>query len=199
MDTASIELERRDLEAELSNAQLRLTGGVASGDPGAATIAQGEIRSLHAQLGLLLKQLENAVVRAPFAGIVMSPQLAELPGRVISTGENLVMIAEDSSMSLELRVPQNRITDLIEGNRLRFASHARPELPGFSTLGRLAPSSVQRNGQSVFIAEADLPEDQSWLRPGMSGVVMIEVGDRPNWWLAVHRVVDAARLRFWFD
>ena len=199
MDTGALELEIHDLEAELSNAQLRLAGGVADSNPAAASIAQGEIRSIEAQHSLLLGQLEDAVVRAPFAGVVMSPQLAELPGRMISTGDQLVMIAEDSSMSLELRVPQNRVPDLVEGSRLRFASHARPDLPGFSDLGRISPSSVQRNGQAVFVAEADLPIYQSWLRPGMSGVVMIEVGDRPNWWLAIHRVVDAARLRFWFD
>lgn len=199
MDTTALQLELRNLEAELSNAQLRLSGEVAGSNPAGASIAQGDIRSINTRVKLIISQIEEATVRAPHAGIVMAPEIADLPGRVISTGEPLASIAQDGSMSLELRVPQNRVSDLVEGNRLRFASHARPELPGFSVLGSLAPSSVEREGQSVFIAEADLPEDQTWLRPGMSGVAMIEIGDRSNWWLAVHRIVDSARLRFWFD
>lgn len=199
MDTSQLELERKDLEAELGNARLRLAGGVAGSDPSSASIAQGEIRSISARLRRVERQLEDASVRAPHGGIVMAPELADLPGRVIAMGEPLVAIAEDGSMSLELRIPQSRVSDLTEGSRLRFASHSRPEDPGFSSLGRLAPSSVQREGKSVFIADAPLPEDQSWLRPGMAGVAMVEVGDRPNWWLAVHRVLDAARLKFWFD
>lgn len=199
MDTSALELERRDLAAERSNALLRLSGGMAAGDPSAASIAQSEIQSIDARLRRVEQQLEDANVRAPHAGIVIAPELADLPGRVIATGAPLISIIEHGSMSLELRVPQSRVSDMVEGNRLRFASHARPELPGFSTLGKLAPSSVQRNGDSVFIADAELPDDQAWLRPGMNGVAMIEVGERPNWWLAVHRIMDKARLRFWFD
>lgn len=199
LDTKALELEYRDLQAELSNAQLRLTGEMAGSNPAAASIAQGDIRSITTRIKRVLTKLEDATVRAPHAGIVMGSELANLPGRVISTGEAIASIAEDGSMSLELQVPQNRVSDLVEGSRLRFASHARPEIPGYSSLGNLAPSSVERNGQSIFLADADLPEDQTWLRPGMSGVAFIEVGERSNWWLAIHRVVDSARLRFWFD
>ncbi len=198
MDTSALELERKELEADLSNARLPVSYTVAANDPAAASIAQGEIRSIQAQLDLVLSKLNQAVVRAPYAGIIMAPQLAELPGQIISIGEPLMMIAQDGLMSIELRVPQGSVSDLTSGSSLRFASDARPETPGISTLGELAPSAVIREGQAVFIAEADLPVDQTWLRPGMEGVAMVDVGDRPNWWLAVHKFVDAARLKFWF-
>lgn len=199
MDTSALELEYRELQSELSNAQLRLSGEIAESNPASASIAQGDIRSISTRVRHILSQLQDAEVRAPQAGIVMAPEIADYPGRVISMGESLASIAIDDSMTIELHVPQNRVSDLVEGNRIRFASHARPEVPGFSTLGKLTPSSVERDGHSVFVAEAELPEDQAWLRPGMAGVAMVEVGERSNWWLAVHRIVDAARLRFWFD
>ncbi len=199
MDTSSLQLELRNLQAELASARLRLTGEAAMSNPAAASIAQSEIRSISTRMKLIENQIEAAIVRAPHAGIMLAPELADLPGRLIATGEMFASIAHDGSLALELRVPQDRVSDLEEGYRLRFASHARPELPGFSSLGKLGPSTVEREGKSVFIAEADLPEDQDWLRPGMSGVAMVEVGERSNWWLAIHRVVDAARMRFWFD
>lgn len=199
MRVESLELERRDLRAQMANAELRMAEGVAARNPSAASIAQSELRTIRTRLEHATHKIEEATVRAPRAGIVIAPELADLAGRVVAVGDPLIAIAEDGSMALELRVPQSRVSDLSVGSRLRFASHARPELPEFTTLSRVAPSTVQRGGRSVFVAEAALPNDQSWLRPGMEGVAMVEAGERPNWWLAVHRIVDKARLSFWFD
>ena len=33
----------------------------------------------------------------------------------------------------------------------------------------------------------------------MEGVAIIDAGMHPNWWIALHRVIDAARLNFWID
>jgi multidrug resistance efflux pump len=199
MSTSALELERRNLEAQITNAELRMAEGVAARDPSAASIAQSELLTVRARLDRVLERIGEATVRAPHAGIVVAPELADLPGRVVAVGDPMVAIAEDGSLALELRVPQSRVSDLEVGSRLRFASHARPELPGFSTLQSVAPATVQREGRSVFVADAALPEDQAWLRPGMEGVAMVEAGERPNWWLAVHRLVDKARLSFWFE
>lgn len=199
MSTSALELERRDLASQMTNAELRMAEGVAARDPSAASIAQSELRAIRSRMDRVLQQIGEATVRAPKAGIVVAPELADLTGRVVAVGEPMIAIAEDGSLALELRVPQSRVSDLEVGSRLRFASHARPELPGFTTLDTVAPSTVQRAGRSVFIADAALPGDQTWLRPGMEGVAMVEAGERPNWWLAVHRLVDKARLSFWFD
>jgi len=129
-------------------------------------------------------------------GVVWYPVLNH---QQIASGQPLCAIAEAGALSLELRIPESRVADLEPGGRIRFASHARPESPGRTTLDRVAPAAVQREGKPVFIGEAGLPDDLDWLRPGMEGVAIVEVGERPNWWLATHRIVDAARLRFWID
>ncbi|MFG0259547.1 MAG: efflux RND transporter periplasmic adaptor subunit [Phycisphaerales bacterium JB041] len=199
MDRSAHELERRGLEAEMQNARLRVAEAIAARDPAGASLAQGELRSLQTRLDRVLEQITHSEIRAPVGGIVIAPDLSNLPGRVLALGDPMISIAAADAFTLELRVPQSRITDLAPGSRLRFASHARPEDPGFSALDRVAPATVQREGRAVFIAEAKAPEGQDWLRPGMEGVAMIDAGDRPNWWIAAHRLIDNARLRFWFD
>lgn len=199
MDTSALELECREIEAEMGKMEMRTTEGIAAGDPAAASLARGEWQALRSRLERVLERLGEATVLSPRAGIVIGPELSELQGRVLAVGDPMVLIAEAGALNLELRVPESRVTDLAPGSRVRFASHARPEDPGFTTLTRVAPASVERGGRPVFIAEAVLPGEQSWLRPGMEGVAMVEAGKRPNWWLAIHRVVDGARLRFWLD
>jgi len=199
MDTAGLELERSELEAEISKAGMKVKEGIAAGDPSAASVARGEGVALRARLDRVMARLEAATVRAPVAGVVIGPELTELNGRVLAVGDALLLLAEEDSLRLELRVPESRVTDLEPGSRVRFASHARPEAPGFTTLSDVAPATVERNGRPVFIAGADLPGDQVWLRPGMEGVAMVESGERPNWWLATHRLLDGARLRFWIE
>ncbi|MCA9298741.1 MAG: HlyD family secretion protein, partial [Phycisphaerales bacterium] len=139
------------------------------------------------------------VVLAPMDGIVIAPDLSELEGRVTRLGESLLLLAESGALSLELEVPEGRVADLEVGARLRFASHARPESPAFTDLVHIESSSVSREGRPIFLARAAMPDGEAWLKPGMEGVAMVEVGTRPNWWFVVHRVTDAARLRFWIE
>lgn len=199
MDSSLQKLERLELEAKMQNARLRVAEAIATRDPAGASLAQGELRSLQTRLDRVLERLRESEIRSPVAGVVVAPDLSNLPGRVLALGDPMISIAAADAFTLELRVPQSRVTDLTPGSRLRFASHARPEDPGYSSLERVAPATVQREGRSVFIAEARAPEGQSWLRPGMEGIAMVEAGDRPNWWLAAHRLIDNARLRFWLD
>ncbi len=200
MDTSALELERRQLEAELRRAELKVSEGVALRDPSAASIAQSELRTLQTRLQHVLWKIDASQIRAATSGIVIGSELTDLPGRLMAVGEPILAIADPSSLALELHVPEGRVADLVSGAKLRFASHARPESPGYTTLDRVAPASVERSGRAVFVAEATLPTtQQDWLRPGMEGVAMVEVGERSNWWLMAHRVTNAARLRFWMD
>ncbi len=199
MDAAALNFEHHALLAEVQSAELRVAEAMADDDPSSAAIAQGDLIALRARLRGVLRKLEDATILAPIDGIVIAPHLSELPGRVVAVGEPLLSIAASDSLTIELRVPQDRVADLTAGRPVRFASHARPEDPVFMDLDYLAPSSVEREGQSVFIAEAALTDHPDWVRPGMEGVAMVDAGSRPNWWLAVHRFTDAARMRFWLD
>jgi RND family efflux transporter MFP subunit len=199
LDTSLLRVEQEQLDAEIDAAEIRVSRGVAEGNPAAASLAQAEARALRVRRAGLEARLERASVRAPVDGIVLGTDLGELPGRRVAAGQPLLTIAEGGEISLELRVPEHAVTDLVPGARVRFASHARPEAPAETTLERVAPAAEQRDGRRVFIAEAAMPEGTDWLRPGMEGVATVDAGERPNWWIATHRLIDFARMNFWIE
>lgn len=197
--TGTLEVQREHLRTEAERANLRLMEAIAQDDPAAAAIARAE-RDIHAAgLELTEAQITRAVLVAPTAGIVIGSELSNLHGRVVPIGEPLLSIASEDSLALEIDVPERRVTDLAEGARIRFASHARPEDAERLSLVHIEPAATMREGKPVFVAHGELDGDQSWLRPGMEGVARINVGHRPNWWVGSHHLIDFARLRFWMD
>ena len=73
---------------------------------------------------------------------------------------------------------------------------ARPERSDAVELLGVQPATELRDGRNVFLAQASMPAEQDWLRPGMEGVVHVELGRRPVWWLAFHRAIDWFHLEF---
>ena len=199
MDTTDLVAEERGLRAEIDATTVRLNNAIADDNPGGAAIAHSERVAQKIRLAQARRGIEESVIRAPVTGVVIGPALSDAQGTRVSKGQPVLSIAEDGALSLELSVPEGRVASIEPGSRVRFASHARPESPGMTDLARVAPAAVQRKGKQVFIAEAGLPSELDWLRPGMEGVAIIDAGKRPNWWLATHRILDAARLRFWID
>ncbi|MEQ9617360.1 MAG: HlyD family efflux transporter periplasmic adaptor subunit [Phycisphaerales bacterium] len=199
LDTSLLTVQRAQVTSEIHAANVRIADAVSKRDPATAAVARADRDVLRSRLEEIDSRIDDAILRAPSAGIVIAPELSNLKGRLVPEGEPILTIADESSLVIELRVPENRVTDLTGGAELRFASHARPESAGDSILTRISPAAEQRDGRSVFIAETPVPEGQDFLRPGMEGVAIIDAGTHPNWWIAVHRLLDTARLNFWID
>ncbi len=199
LDTSDLELELEALASDIAAADLRLSTSMAADNPAEAAIARAERVALTARHEAVLERIKRAKVIAPAGGIVVGPGLADLPGQRVGVGQPLVSIAEAGTLALQLSIPEGRVTDLETGQALRFASNSRPEDPSFGTLERVSPTAVHRDGRTVFIGESSMPGNANWLRPGMEGVAIIEVGERRNWWLATHRLVDAIRMKLWID
>ncbi len=199
MDTAHLRLERAQLEAEIAASDARVQAAIAEGNTADASAARAQRRAQAVRLAGVNRRIEDAIVRAPVAGIVVGPELSDAQGRLVAAGHPLLTIAEEGTLAIEIRLPEGRVADLQPGAPLRFASHARPESPAHSAILRIDPAASERQGKQVFIAEAPLPGDSEFLRPGMEGVAIIDAGERPNWWRATHGLIDAARLRFWID
>lgn len=199
IDTTDLRSEMRQLDAEITRLHISLREAVSADETVAAAILQREAATLEERYELLTRRLAASELRAPVDGMIITENTEDLVGRIVPLGEPLLMIADTSSFLLELHSPDGDINDLEPGREIRFVSHARPESPGVTRLARVAGVAAERQGRRVFVAEADVPDDQDWLRPGMNGMASIDAGRRPIWWITTHRVTDAARLNFWLD
>lgn len=75
--------------------------------------AQAEADRAAAELQLAKTDLADSVIRAPYAGVVISRQVTA--GAFVRAGENVVTLLNDSDLEIEADVPADRLSGLTEG------------------------------------------------------------------------------------
>lgn len=162
-----------------------------------ARMAEASLKLERARLALARQRVENATVRAPIDGIIVSGDPRKRVGGLMARGEALFEIAADANWDIELDTPQMFASYVQSGFSGRFTSHARPEDGISFVVGHVRPSAELRGGHSVFVTDANLRDSPQWIRPGMEGLARVDCGTQPVWWVALHRVIDSMRLNGW--
>jgi len=197
LDHRDLDLQRNELAAELAVAEQEMQRAMAEDSPVEVRLTQAKMRLLQERLATFDRRIEQAAIRSPIDGTVIEGDLRESVGVVFVQGQPLFQVAPAGSWKLELEIPESAATDVVVGLAGRFASHARPETTRAIRIDRIRPNAVVRDNCVVFVAEADVEIDPTWMRPGMEGVAKVEVGPRPVWWVSLHRVIDYLRLHLW--
>ena len=70
----------------------------------------------------------------------------------------------------------------------------KPEIDHNLKITRIYPKAQLRKNRNIYLAEAAVDMNQSWIKGGMEGVAKIRVGPRPVWWVVFHRVIDYIQL-----
>lgn len=79
---------------------------------------QATIERARAQLRLADISLADAVIRAPFAGVVTKRQTEV--GAHVNVGDTLVTLLDDGDLEIEAEVPAERVAALTPGNKIAF-------------------------------------------------------------------------------
>lgn len=196
-DQRDTEQKIAELSAELAVLEHEDNRAMAKGQPVESQVARAKQELTRSRLAIARRRAEQAVLRAPFDGLVVAGDLRKSIGRVLSKGDPLYDVAPAGGQRLELAVPQRIASEVKKGMQGVFISYARPEDAHVFQITHLRSSTADYDGKSVYIAEAALLRGSAWLRPGMEGAAKIHVGRRAAWWVTLHGVIDWLRLRFW--
>lgn len=197
LDDGALRIEQAELEAQRQLAESEMTAALAEGRSVDAQLALARQKVSQARLASVNRRIDQCVLRSPYSGVVVTGDLSTRIGAVLPQGEELFAVAPLDAFTLEVAVPEHAATDIKPGMRGRFISEARPEDEHEIAVVRVAPSSEHQADRNVFVGKSVLAAPQAWLRPGMEGVARIDAGPRPVWWIALHRVIDAARVHLW--
>lgn len=197
MDTTDLQLQKDKLESELAVLRVQVNQAFASEDARSAALAGAEMKVVQAQLSIIQHNLSVAQVRAPSDGTIASGELSKRIGEVVPMGAPLLEFVPKGDWSIELLVPETMAPELQVGFKGRFACNARPGEPLDCKIVRIRPSTEPIDGKNVFIAEASVASNPSWMRTGMEGVAQIDAGKRRVWWVALHRIIDYVNLKLW--
>jgi RND family efflux transporter MFP subunit len=161
---AERDVARREVER---SAALVAAGAIARRDleqaQSRATAQEAAVDQARAQLATAQKQLADATVRAPMAGVVA--QRSVNAGDVVAPGATLYQIIEPSSVRLSASVPSDQLGALALGQAVRFTVHGYPEQRFTGTVARIAPSADPVTKQIAILV--DLPNPSRRLLAGL--------------------------------
>lgn len=197
LSAQDLELERKRRESELRQHESGYRAAQARNDRTQMVISQSRAGEAQALLSLAETQLDRTRLQAPFDGLVIKGDLSQTLGAPVQRGEVLMVLAPSDSFRLIVEVDESDIAAIRPGQKGQLALAARPEQPLGFTTRRIVPVAMAADGRNYFEVEAAPDAAESNLRPGLSGVAKIEVGERRLAWLLFHRAAAWLRLALW--
>lgn len=197
LDAREETLKRVELEAELARVDAQIDMALGTGDAGMVRVLSAERGAIVAELEVVKLSIEQAEIRAPMTGTVIVGDLRRRVGSTVALGEPLFEMATGGRLAAELHIPENRMSQDLDGVTGVLAPSVRPHER--ISLGPVSVFPVSRvvDGKNVFYGESKAFEEAGGLLPGMEGFAHLDVGWRPVWWVLTHRITDWMHLRFW--
>lgn len=195
MDGANLRSELAGLKAELAAAQQRRDSALAVGEVAQSQIARSEMKRHLARVEIILHQLTDLEIRSPIDGIVVNGDLEKVQGAALEMGQTVFEVAPLENMLAEIEIDEAEIQYVAADMPVKIKLNAFPFRSWTGTVKRIHPGTELIDGDSVFVAEVELPNEELQLRPGMKGAAKI----RANWatlgWSLFHRPWES--VRYW--
>ena len=192
-----LELERLRQLAHKRQYQLELDKALANRDLAAVNIARAQIEQTNAEIELSEQMIARAKMRAPFAAVIVSGDLSQSVGKPVSRGDTLFELAPLDRYRMTAAVPESEIASVKVGQRGELLLSALPDRTYPVEIYSITPVAQAAEGVNGFEVLGALDTRDESIRPGMEGVVKIEVGNRNLAWIWVHPLIDWLRIKFW--
>jgi len=182
LDSSSAMLSLREAEASVATAQLRLewtSDELKRNEPLALTkaisgtdfsklkneraSADANLAAATARRDIARKAVEDAAIRAPFAGTV-AERLTDL-GEYVRQGSQVVHLVAIDRLHLWLNVPETSAGAIKEGQKVGFSVPAYPR-DVFTGVIRFIGAAVRESARDLIV-EAEVQNADGRLKPGM--------------------------------
>ena len=126
--------------------------------------------------------LEDMLILSPVSGIVLSRDVDEGSSVIAMSsaygGTSLMKLADVSRMHFEGYVDESDVAKIHEGMPTKIFVDAMPDTTFNGVLTKIAPQGEKQEGVVNFRVEAEITEDTSLLRTGMSADVQLVLEER---------------------
>ena len=127
------------------------------------SVAQGNVKSMEAQVQLARNALKDAVATAPLAGIVAKRHVQ--PGEKVAAEAPLVTVVDLKDLEVQALVPAIDVPELRIGMPVEFAVDGFGERRFTGRVERINPSTEP--GTRALLVYVGLPNNDALLRSGM--------------------------------
>lgn len=197
LDTQKVRREKAMLVADLARLEAKLDVARAASQLGEVQVLMAQQTVLQTRIDLVTERIQDCRIQAPQDGVILSGELLPRVGDRLARGDELFVLATPDEVRIEVMIPESRVAEAQACTASIFAPAARPsarvKLDGL----RMLPASMAGDGANLFRGRSDPIRVPQGVLPGMEGMVYLEIGDRPVWWIFTHHITDWLRLRFW--
>lgn len=197
LDDRDLVLERLRWETERQQYQIELDQALAGRQPAAANAARSRIAQAEAQTRLIDEQIARTRFTAPFDGVVISGDLSQRIGSAVTRGEVLFEITPLTGYRVTISVDERAIADVTPGQAGEVVFSAIPDQTFPMVIDKIVPIAQAREGRNMFRVEATITEASDRLRPGMTGLAKLRVGERRLIDIWARPIVEWAELTLW--
>jgi HlyD family secretion protein len=163
-----------DAQARVSSAQAGLEELTAPRAPSEVAIAEAGVADAQAQVAAARRQLEQAVLVAPFSGVIAEVNVE--PGAVVGSGAGAAFtLVDTATLHLDLAVSESDVARIKPGQPVTVSVDALPDAALHGTVASVAPTADEQQNVVTYLVQITFDPGDSAVKVGMSASASIEV------------------------
>jgi RND family efflux transporter MFP subunit len=179
-------------EAKYQQALLAMQNDLAHGAAqSGADRTQAEF--MRAEAGRARARLENAQLRSPIDGVVVTPDLQNVAGKRFDAGMPFAQVLDLSSAIVQIAIPERDLGLMKPGEEVAIKLDSYPQRTFRGRLSIISPEAKPGDGERTFNVEVPLPNSDATLRTGMTGRGKVSLG----WHAAGYVLLRRPALWIW--
>ena len=121
-------------------------------------------------------KLESAELRAMINGVVATPHVEDLSGKMLTAGSPVMELVDTSAVTVDVAVPERDIVLVRPGASARVKLESFPTRTFQGKVSIVSPKGEVQGDSRVFFARVEVANNEASLRAGMQGRAKISAG-----------------------
>ncbi|HTR02421.1 MAG TPA: GAF domain-containing protein [Thermoanaerobaculia bacterium] len=186
-----------EASAALAIAESDVAQHTQEGDAAAMFEARARCEEQKARRALAEEQLAKTLLRAPAAGVLITPHVEQRVGQALARGAELAIVADLGSVTAEVAVPEAEAALVKAGQPVALKMNPYPTRVFRGRVERVGAELRQEGEESFVIAEARVDNPDEAMKPGMLGTGKVAAATRPLGYALFRKPVRYFWLKLW--
>jgi GAF domain-containing protein/multidrug resistance efflux pump len=189
--------EREGTAADAATADRLAALAASRGDAAEERLHRIRGEALRRELALLEEELGLTTVRAPTAGMVLTPRMEERTGTSLAEGDPLLVLGRTDTLELEFGVAQQDILRVRRGQDVRLRVDALPSRTFEGRVTSIAELPREQDGEIRYPVRAAVANPDGLLKPEMAAHARVLTEPASTVTRALRAPIRWARLMWW--
>ena len=189
--------EREGTAADAATADRLASLAASRGDAAEERLHRIRGEALRRELALLDEELGLTTVRAPAAGMVLTPRMEERTGTSLAEGDPLLVLGRTDTLELEFGVAQQDILRVRRGQEVRLRVDALPSRTFDGRVTSIAELPLEQDGEIRYPVRAAVANPDGLLKPAMAAHARVLTDPASTVTRALRAPSRWARLMWW--